>query len=67
MIANTPTINSANETFQLNVTDRFTGNDEHVTPYSITNMIQINVAPEPASELINISFSQYPLKLYCPE
>ena len=43
----TSNISSGSQTFQLNVTDALPENDRHVTPYSITNMIQINEAPKP--------------------
>lgn len=42
----TSNISSGSQTFQLNVTDALPENDRHVTPYSITNIIQINEAPK---------------------
>lgn len=47
IMIDTSNISSGSQTFQLNVTDALPENDRHVTPYSITNMIQINEAPKP--------------------
>uniref|UniRef100_UPI0024A6246B LPXTG cell wall anchor domain-containing protein n=1 Tax=Lactococcus lactis subsp. cremoris TaxID=1359 RepID=UPI0024A6246B len=51
IMVDTSNISSGSETFQLNITDALPENDRHVTPYSITNMIQINEAPEPDPDL----------------